>query len=168
MAGVSAVVDFERPPHAVSSPTEPRDLGVGVPGGVACTHGIAAVTVAAINGTGQRPPPGNTLLILRSGSDVVRAVVGQRPGQVAIDDSGSVAAIAVNTDAGAAVQQVDLTSGRVTSTVSLPESLQAEAMSVIDGHIFLVGGSGGVIIPVGSGQTTPIELPGNNVTSVWA
>lgn len=153
--------------HGSADLGAPKDLGPGVPGGVACARDLALVTVSSLNAAGQQPPPGTTLLVVRGG-DVARVAVNSQPHQVAVDEAGSVAAVAVSSANGPAVQRVDLGTGRVVSTTDLPGGVQVETMAIHGGNLFVIGGDQGVVLPAGGGdRTTTINLPGPNVTSVW-
>jgi hypothetical protein len=148
-------------------PTAPRDLGPGVPGGVACAGDLALVTVSSLNAAGQQPPPGTTMLAVGGGGEVRRITVARQPHQVAVDEKGSVAAVAVSGDTGPAVQRVDLGTGRVVATTALPGGLQVESMVIRGGNIFVIGGNQGVVLPAAGDRATTINLPGENATSVW-
>lgn len=149
-------------------PAAPRDLGPGVPGGVACAGGLALVTVSSLNAAGQQPPAGTTMLVVPRSGDVRRIAVDRQPRQVAVDENGSSAAVAVSSETGPAVQRVDLGTGRVVSTTQLPGGLQVEAMVIRAGKLFVIGGNQGLVLQAGGDRTTTINLPGDNATSVWA
>jgi hypothetical protein len=148
-------------------PATPRDLGTGVPGGVACGSNITLVTVSALNAAEQQPPAGTEMLVIRGDGAIGQIKVGRQPHQVAVDANGSTAAVAVTSDTGPAVQRVDLGTGRVISTTTLAGGLQAEVMTIRDGKTIVIGGNQGVLLQATGDHATTLKLPGENVTVVW-
>jgi hypothetical protein len=142
---------------------EPRVLADGTPGGVWCDDAVGLVTLAGLPSTGRDITRGDELLVVR-GDRVDPVKVAPGPGLVAGDGAGRFAVVVFQGTG--EVKTIDLGTGAVVMSASLPNDLQPNAIAVRGDRIVVLGGSQGAIIPLHGGAVTGFPLPGDNVTSV--